>query len=81
VPSQVVALKRGLYSLKHLTASLGKVKLRVAAHLPTLLPQPEVGWQAIRKKGQSLGACDASGELYPSDCLYTPLPRLAGCQG
>ena len=53
---QVVALKRGLYSLKHLTATIGKVKLRVAG----------------RKRGQSLGACDASGGLPLPQFLFTP---------
>ena len=62
IAAQVVALKRGLYSLKSFTALLGTVKLKIKPFIPesmsSKIPTPEA-----HSAVPSLGTCDLSGKF------------------
>ena len=64
---QVNPLKRGLYTLKHATLTLGSLKLRLASQLPEMggLPQSaDTGPLTAQPRGM-LGACDIAGATCP----------------
>ena len=64
---QVNPLKRGLYTLKHATLTLGSLKLRLASHLPEVGGPPQsadTGPLVAQPRG-TLGVCDIAGATRP----------------
>ena len=64
---QVNPLKRGLYTLKHATLTLGNLKLRLAGHLPEMggpAQSADTG-PLIAQFREMLGACDIAGATCP----------------
>ena len=58
---QVVALKRGLYSLKSFTATLGTVKLKIKPQIPDSIGS-RTSITSTLPAVPSLGGCDSSGD-------------------